>query len=890
MIIDSKGNETTRVYPEVTEPTDTLPAGLTYNSSTKVLTVDSAYTATALDVATLGAESAAKTVDASALTAAIKITGTKNATAILGGKGNDTLTGGAGNDTLTGNAGADVFVYSGGNDVIKDYRAGEKDIISVASGTISSASVSGSNEIFKIGTSTVTVTGGKNQEISIGAAIYYNNLVYDAKKTAMTVGAAQTGTLKANDYATTVKVIDATAPSKAVYVIGNAQANSIAGSKNNDTLTGGKGNDTLTGNAGADVFIYEAGNDIFTDYTASQKDIIKLSSGSVTGASLKSSDLAVKTSGGAFTVKGGKGQEVTIGSGIYFNNLVYDSRKTSMIIGTAQTGTLKANDYATGVKVIDATNLSKAAVIGNGQANTITGTKGADSIWGGAGNDVLTGAAGDDKLYGDAGNDKLTGGDGKDTLNGGAGNDTLSGGAGADVFVYDGGNDIITDYTAKDKDAINIGSAKVTGATLKSSDLSLKIGSGAVTVKGAKNQEVTIGSGIYFNNLVYDSKKTSATIGAAQSGTLKAADYDSKIKALDATNLKKAAVIGNGQANTITGGKGADSLWGGAGNDVLTGAAGDDKLYGDAGNDKLTGGDGKDTLNGGAGNDTLTGGKGADVFVYDGGKDIITDYTAKDKDAINIGSAKVSGATLKGSDLSLKIGSGAVTVKGAKNQEVTIGSGIYYNDMSYDSKKTAVTLGSAYSGKFDASDIGKKVATIDGSAAAKAINVTGNDAANLILGGKGADTLAGGKGNDTLTGGDGKDVFVYSAGKDVITDYAAGKDTIKIDGEITKTSYSGKDVTFTIDGDSKKTLTVKNGNGAKLTISENGGKAVTETYSSSNGNLAVPWFAEDDTNFIGGTTLSDITAEKYSLTDVETSSDFDNLAQAECLSIAAAER
>ena len=805
-VIDKAGAETTREYAAASTDTDTESTGLTYNTSTKTLTINAAYEAAALDAATLGAESAAKTIDASALTKAIKITGTKNATAIIGGAGADTLIGGAGNDTLTGNAGADVFVYTGGNDAIKDYSAAQKDIISVAGGTISGASLSGSNEIFKIGSGAVTVTGGKNQEISIGSAIYYNNVVYDTKKTAMTIGAAQTGTLKATDYATTVKVINATAPSKAVYIIGNAAANSISGSKNNDTLTGGKGNDTLTGNAGADVFIYEAGNDIITDYTASQKDTIKLSSGSVTGATLKSNDLSIKTSSGGFTVKGGKGQEVTIGSAVYYNNVVYDTKKTAMTIGSAQSGTLKATDYATSVKKIDASTLSKAAVVGNAQANSILGSKG------------------------------------KDTLTGGKGNDTLTGGAGADVFIYEAGNDVITDYTAKDKDTIKLASGSVTGATLKGNDLALKIGSGAVTVKGAKNQEVTIGSAVYYNNVVYDTKKTAMTVGSGQTSTLKATDYATSVKKIDASTLSKAAVVGNAQANSILGGKG------------------------------------KDTLSGGKGNDTLTGGAGADVFIYEAGNDVITDYTAKDKDTINIGSAKVTGATLKGSDLALKIGSGAMTIKGAKNQEVTIGSTIYYNSVSYDSKKTAVTIGSAFTDTLKAADIGSKVATIDGSAAAKAINVIGNDAANLIIGGKGNDTLDGGKGNDTLTGGDGKDVFIFSAGKDVITDYAAGKDTIQINGTISTTSVSGSDVVFTID--SKNTLTVKNGKGAKITIKDSSGKTTTETYNG-NGNAAVPWFAEDDTLFAGGARLDDISAENYSVTNIEPDSSFDTLAQAD---------
>ncbi|MBD9375249.1 right-handed parallel beta-helix repeat-containing protein [Rhizobium sp. ARZ01] len=77
---------------------------------------------------------------------------------------------------------------------------------------------------------------------------------------------------------------------------------------------------------------------------------------------------------------------------------------------------------------------------GNGRANTINGTSGAE---------LIDGKGGNDKLFGHGGNDLLEGGNGADQLSGGAGNDFLDGGQGADVFVYreaNWGTDVILDW------------------------------------------------------------------------------------------------------------------------------------------------------------------------------------------------------------------------------------------------------------------------------------------------------------------------------------------------------------------------------------------------------------------------------------------------------------
>lgn len=86
----------------------------------------------------------------------------------------------------------------------------------------------------------------------------------------------------------------------------------------------------------------------------------------------------------------------------------------------------------------------KCTVVGNGRANTLSGTPGRDVIcgfggrdrlWAGKGNDVVAGGAGADLLLGVAGRDFLLGGAKSDELEGGGGRDRLSGGRGPDTLL-----------------------------------------------------------------------------------------------------------------------------------------------------------------------------------------------------------------------------------------------------------------------------------------------------------------------------------------------------------------------------------------------------------------------------------------------------------------------
>jgi Ca2+-binding RTX toxin-like protein len=58
--------------------------------------------------------------------------------------------------------------------------------------------------------------------------------------------------------------------------------------------------------------------------------------------------------------------------------------------------------------------------------------------------------------------------------------------------------------------------------------------------------------------------------------------------------------------------------------------------------------------------------------------------------------------------------------------------------------------------------------------------LTGNAANNVINGGLGNDTLDGGLGNDTMFGGDGNDTYIVNVATDIVTELGGeGTDTIK---------------------------------------------------------------------------------------------------------------
>ncbi len=786
---------------------DTTGSGLIYDT-TKItsVTISSSY-----GVALRASDypDTVVTIDASARAQVINIVGNDKNNVILGGSGNDTINGASGNDTIYGNDGKNVYIYEsgGGNDVLADYTAGN-DTLRISGDSVSSYSASGNDAIFKVGTGTIKISGGKTNAITFidsngTVGTYQGGLLYNgtniSRSTVVTVTAAYGNTLAADSYGEAVATIDASARTKALNVTGNDKNNSISGTSANDTINGGAGNDTLAGGEGKDLFIYTTGADVITDYVADQ-DTIRFADATLNSYSTSDDDLIFQAGTGTVKVKGGKVTPVTVidsqnkiatyYDGLILNNLL--NKANAMTITAAYNGTLTADGYGNAVVTIDSSSRSRAInLTGNAKNNSILGTSASDTIYGGNGNDTILGASGNDVLSGDAGND---------TLSGGAGNDTLTGGDGKDVFLYTSGNDVITDYTA-DQDTIRLSDDTIAGYEIDGKNLSFQSGSGgtisiiggrnfAITVVDAKNKTLSYQNNLIYNNLV--SKANAMTITSAYANTLSSTAYGNAVMTINAASH-------------------ADAM----------------ELYGNAKNNSILGTSGNDTLSGMTGNDTLTGGDGADIFVYSAGNDVITDY-AEGVDTLKVTSGTITSVTASGQDIVMKIGSGSLKVVGGKSSAITIinatnktkvfDEGLIYNGILTDTN--AMTVTAAYINTLQAADYVDTVVTIDARGRSVAMNIFGNDNANSIVGttgndtlqgADGNDTLAGGKGNDTLIGGSGRDVFVYANGEgnDLIIDYTAGEDVISLASASVSSYYlDGDNVALKI---GSGTLTVKDG-------------------------------------------------------------------------------
>ena len=900
------------------------------------------------------------------------INGGKGNDAITGNTSDDTLIGGEGADTLEGKAGNDTFIYVGGADVIKDYSYGDdqSDIIVISDGAVVSSTVRSKDVVLTIGKNqTITVKNAKDATLRVVDSTGTDTRVFgyygygETTETIVLNSDFADKALTTDQYVAEITTIDGSSLTKGITINGNEKDNvitggkyadkiaggegadsisagdgndSISGGNGDDTLIGGAGNDTFTGGSGVDRFVYVSGTDVITDYSNSDNDVIKLSTGKVGTSSYKGTDVILnvvdinnaRKSVGTITLKGQKNQEVTVidandvSDTRLFGYYSYGDTTDTIIINSDFGGNLNSAAtegeayYASTVKVINASNIKKAShIYGNGE-NIITG---------GSGNDTINAGSGNSYLAGGAGNDSLIGGDGADTLVGGAGNDTMYGAGGSNTFIATAGNEVIADYSAGDGNVIKLSTGKVTASTIKNStDVVLTIGNkGTVTVKNANATELTVidASGTsetrLFGYYDYASATKTITLNSDFKGTLGSATgegtafYAADVVNIDASKVNNAITIqGNSIANKITaakksttivagsgsntiiggtaadsiiGGDGADSINAGAGNDVVSGGEGADIIDGGAGNDSLNGDAAADTIYAGAGNDTMTGGDGNDIFVYSAGTDIITDYVSG-SDIISVSGGTVTTSAVKNGNVVLTVGSkGTITVVNAKNQNLTVATnnstvtgifGYYSGQGTKAIKINADFTGTLYAEASDenayyASNVetidggqvknaiaingnsnnnritaGKRNTTIDGGAGndtliggAGADSLFGGEGADILTGGAGNDTLWGGAGNDTLTGGAGRDVFMYSGGNDVITDYVAGQDTIRAEGAtVSRSALSGSDIVFTMSNNN--TLTVKNGNGKKITLTDGNG-TTTQTYPTSNGNVAV---------------------------------------------------
>ncbi|MBR1398020.1 MAG: hypothetical protein IJ563_10885, partial [Selenomonadaceae bacterium] len=176
-VTDAKGQTTSQIYGEVEDTTSggssnstisgntsSLPGGVSYANKNKTLKIKSPFTGT-IDLNDYS--SAVTKVDASSNSKFVNIKGTSRAELIKASK-KAIVIGGGGNDTIYSGKYANTFVYSDGDgdDVI--YKFSPKyDTIKIASGQISSASVSGKDVVLTVGSGSITVKNAKGKDMDI---------------------------------------------------------------------------------------------------------------------------------------------------------------------------------------------------------------------------------------------------------------------------------------------------------------------------------------------------------------------------------------------------------------------------------------------------------------------------------------------------------------------------------------------------------------------------------------------------------------------------------------------------------------------------------------------------------------------------------------------------
>lgn len=209
---------------------------------------------------------------------------------------------------------------------------------------------------------------------------------------------------------------------------------------------------------------------------------------------------------------------------------------------------------------------------------------------GGRRGDMISGSAGDDLQYGGAGNDRIVSSGGADWMFGGSGDDTA-----------------------------NYGDAT---------------GSIWLTLDGnAGRGDVATGDRLFGIENVVGGQRNDRIAGDARANDL----------------------YGSAGDDRLSGGNGMDRLDGGSDDDRLDGGDGRDFLIGGSGHDWLVGGGGRDHLAGGTGIDVMWGGKGRDTFRFETaadstaiGRDSIIDFSARERDKIDLSQIDADGIATNG--------------------------------------------------------------------------------------------------------------------------------------------------------------------------------------------------------------------------------------------------
>lgn len=736
---------------------------------------------------------------------------------------------GSANLTLNGNAvaGGNVITGNAGNNVIYGGDDG--------------ATGSGANAV--AATAADTLIGGAGNDTYIireGADDVITELADDATGTTLggndtvLVVASQTRTsytLNAGAVVENILASDA-ASTLALNLTGNEFAQTIVGNAGTNILTGGGGADTLIGLGGDDLYNVTTSTTVVVEADNGGNDAVSLAGAAtgqsfIFGGSIETIDargmaqgLTVNITGGsisqviygnddgASTLTGAGGTDTFItGTG---NDLVRVDSLDDVILGTAPlaagspagtplptptaatTGTdrvVASSSYAlnaSGVDFLFAAGNTLQLATGGTAATTLTGqgdgtfnlnalnttvtsnyfvgdTASSTQIWGDAGGNILNGRTG-------------TGAGGvADTLIGLGGNDTYRVYDQTDVVIEDtngGAQDFI--YTSVSYDlAVNDTNAAAvainTGTIGAAATATFLTGPGQIEVLSAADQQSTTNinlSGNAYGQIIIGNYGNNAiSDGGSLSGGVQYQDQLAGLRGNDTYNVTAQNTtvnenVGEGtdvvNVNLDAAGQSFFGLISAAEVEFVNATGANAiSLQGNGFNQVLTGNAAANTLNGGGGQDTLVGGAGSDSYVVD---------------STNAANVTIIEAT---------------TAAGDTDRVVT--------SVSFDLAATnAAYVDSTGAPVAAAGIIGIEQIVVANGQGTEAINLTGNGAAQILVGNYGNNILNGD--NDTVDA------------NGVQTGTAAGDTLVGLFGDDTYRVYSQNDVIREIGGQGNDTV------------------------------------------------------------------------------------
>jgi Ca2+-binding RTX toxin-like protein len=395
------------------------------------------------------------------------------------------------------------------------------------------------------------------------------------------------------------------------------------------------------------------------------------------------------------------------------------------------------------------------------------------------GHDTLIGGAGNDQIYAKEGDADLYGGDGddildatstiaaKNLLDGGPGADHMTGGLGDDVYVVDNDGDVIVEKANE-------------GTDLVESSISYALGDNLENLILTGNAQIN-GTGNTLDNIIVGNSAANLLEGGMGNDIYIVGAGDSVIEAADAGTDTVVSDVSWALSDNIE-------------NLTLTGHAATYGI-GNALDNVIVGNSAANILDGGAGADFMQGGDGDDIYIVDNIGDVVVEGFNEGIDLVQSGVTYALGNNVENLTL---IGTNAIDGTGNALDNEIIGNNAD-NVLDGGSSSDAL-IGGAGNDVYIVDEVGDTVIENDGEGidlvrssvtyalaanienltltGTSAINGTGNELDNVLMGNDATNVLDGGAGNDTLNGGFGNDVYLFAAGDGQDTIWEAADSTV----------------------------------------------------------------------------------------------------------------